>query len=186
MVYFAGTVFSKKKNFLYLIFIKYQNLTGKDPFVKEDEGHVDESGKMRPPVKKKKKKGAKDPVPEPFVPVKKENMRKEQAVDIEKNFLAKCEMDFIPGLDTEDLEIVMPAFYEKPFFEYAEEVKEKKRQEIREERERLRKLKEMQVKQKKKIRLLVLTSFVRFRTRVLVSPSVRKDFLFRSFNFLVP
>lgn len=120
--------------------------TGKDPFAKEDEGKVDESGKMRPPVKKKKKKGQKDPVPEPFVPVKKAALKKEQEVDIEKNFLAKCEMDFIPGLDTEDLEIVMPAFYEKPFFEYAEEVKEKKRQEIREERERLRKLKEMQDK----------------------------------------
>ena len=119
--------------------------TGKDPFIKpEDQARVDESGKMRPPVKKKKKKGEKDPVPEPFVPVKKKEMVK--TVDIEKNFLAKCDMDYIPGLDTEDLAIILPDFYEKPFFEYAEEVKEKKRAEIREERERLKKLKEMQDK----------------------------------------
>jgi len=118
--------------------------TGKDPFVKEEEVRVDADGKVRPPVKKKKKKDGKDPVPEPFVPIKKKELV--PTIDIEKSYLSKCEMDFIPGLDTEDLKIILPDFYEKPFFEYAEEVKEKKRAEIREERERLKKLKAMQDK----------------------------------------
>jgi len=48
-------------------------------------------------------------------------------VDVNKECTRKVDLDYIPGLDTDDLQIVLPAEYEAPFKQYAKEkAKEKK------------------------------------------------------------
>jgi len=66
----------------------------------------------------KKKKENKLKVQETII---KKSKNKPAEVDVNKECTRKVDLDYIPGLDTDDLQIILPASFEAPFKVYAKE-----------------------------------------------------------------
>lgn len=67
----------------------------------------------------KKKAAAKVKIQESSAVLKK--VKPVAEVDVNKEVTKKVDLDYIPGLDTDDLQIVLPAEYEAPFKQYAKD-----------------------------------------------------------------